>query len=190
MIILQNYYHLFSIIKTNKLYYLKYKILTKEEFKNIYNQYFDTIRRYIYYKSGNSDLATDIAQETFIKVWEKQFDFKSKKIVPLLYKISSDQFVNHIRRESVEKEYLKEFKFNFIEGKRDNILEYKELKQTYENALIKLSEKQREVFLMSRLEELTYKKIALRLEITVKAVEKRMSIALSELKRQLIYDEN
>ena len=43
---------------------------------------------------------------------------------------------------------------------------------------------------MSRLEELTYKKIALRLEITVKAVEKRMSIALSELKRQLIYDEN
>jgi len=159
--------------------------LTKEEFKNIYDQYFDTIRRYLYYKSGNSDLATDIAQEVFIKVWEKQFDFKSKKIVPLLYKMSSDQFINYTRKENVKREYLNEFRFNFKEDKTDNILEYKELKQIYENAIAKLSNKQREVFLMSRLEELTYKEIALRLDITVKAVEKRMSIALSELKKQL-----
>jgi len=160
--------------------------LTKEEFENIYNQYFDTIRKYVYYKSGNSDLATEIAQEVFVKVWEKQFDFKSKKIVPLLYKIARDQFINHTRREHVKQEYLKDFKLNFREGITENIIEYKELKETYENALAKLSEKQREVFLMSRLETLTYKEIALRLDITVKAVEKRMSITLSELKKKLL----
>lgn len=160
--------------------------MTKEEFENIYNQYFDTIRKYVYYKSGNSDLATEIAQEVFVKVWEKQFDFKSKKIVPLLYKIARDQFINHTRREHVKQEYLKDFKLNFREGITENIIEYKELKETYENALAKLSEKQREVFLMSRLETLTYKEIALRLDITVKAVEKRMSITLSELKKKLL----
>ena len=38
---------------------------------------------------------------------------------------------------------------------------------------------------MSRMEELTYKEIAERLELSVKAVEKRMSIALNVLKEQL-----
>ena len=47
------------------------------------------------------------------------------------------------------------------------------------------SEKQRSVFLMSRMEDMTYKEIAERLDLSVKAVEKRMSIALAELKKRL-----
>ena len=46
-----------------------------------------------------------------------------------------------------------------------------------------MPEKQRIVFLMSRMEELTYKEIAERLDLSVKAVEKRMSIALGELRK-------
>ncbi len=157
--------------------------MTQEEFKNIYDQYFDAIRGYLYYRSGNTELATDIAQEAFIKIWEKQFDYEPKKIKSLLYKISGDIFINHIRREKVAGDYLKEIKFNFKEDCSDNSLEYQELKQNYETVLAKLPEKQRSVFLMSRLEELTYKEIAERLDLSVKAVEKRMNKALSELKK-------
>ena len=38
---------------------------------------------------------------------------------------------------------------------------------------------------MNRLEEMTYKEIAQRLELSVKAVEKRMSLALSELRKAI-----
>ena len=159
--------------------------MTKEEFKIIYDLYFDNIRSYIYYRSGNEELATDIAQEAFIKVWEKQFDYHPNRTKSLLYKIALDHYITHFRKGKVEAKYLNEVKLVSVDGIEDNSLEYKELKSRYEKTLAKLPEKQREVFLMSRLEELTYKEIAERLEIGVKAVEKRMSLALGVLKREI-----
>ncbi len=159
--------------------------MTKKEFKIIYDLYFDAIRRYIYYRSGNEELATDIAQETFIKVWEKQFEYHPNKTKSLLYKIALDKYITQYRKGKVEAKYLNELKFNFTEEVSTNYLEYQELQVHYEKILAKLPEKQREVFLMSRLEELSYKEIAERLKIGVKAVEKRMSLALGVLKQEI-----
>jgi len=157
--------------------------LTKEEFRNIYNQFFENIRRYLYFRSGSKELSTDIAQETFLKIWQKQLKYDPEKVKPLLYKIAGDLFVNHLRRTKIEGEYLKAIKLNFTEEDDSSTIEYKELKQVYEKALTRLPEKQRVVFLMSRMEELTYKEIAERLHISIKAVEKRMSLALTELRK-------
>jgi RNA polymerase sigma-70 factor (ECF subfamily) len=140
----------------------------------------------VFYRTGDAELATDIAQETFIKVWEKQFDYQPKKNKALLYKIALDLCINHHRKEKIAGEYLKEIKFSFSGGTQDNYLEYKELKKDYELALAKLTEKQRIVFLMSRFEDLTYREISERLGIGVKAVEKRMSNALTELRKLII----
>ena len=65
-------------------------------------------------------------------------------------------------------------------------LEYEELHGQYLNALSVMNERQREVFLMNRSEEMTYKEIAERLDLSVKAVEKRMSQALGFLRERLI----
>ena len=80
---------------------------------------------------------------------------------------------------------MKRLKFDFSANTPDEILEYEELKQQYETSLAALCEKQRSVFLMSRIENLTYKEIADRLSVSVKAVEKRMSQALKVLKEKL-----
>ena len=53
--------------------------LTEEQFKYIYSQYGRAIRDYIYYRSGDTNISDDITQETFIKVWEKQFVYDEKK---------------------------------------------------------------------------------------------------------------
>jgi DNA-directed RNA polymerase specialized sigma24 family protein len=42
-------------------------MLNKEEFKLLFDKYFNDLRRYVFYRSGNDELATDIAQETFLK---------------------------------------------------------------------------------------------------------------------------
>jgi RNA polymerase sigma-70 factor (ECF subfamily) len=64
-------------------------------------------------------------------------------------------------------------------------LHFQELKQKYEVALSQLTENQRITFLMNRMEGLTYREIAIRLDISQKAVEKRMSLALASLKEEL-----
>ena len=62
-------------------------------------------------------------------------------------------------------------------------LETKEFQQKLEQALAALPENQRVVFLMNRIEKMTYAEIAEQLELSVKAVEKRMHGALVELRK-------
>lgn len=159
--------------------------MTKKDYKNCFDQLFDPLRNYLYYKCGDGDLATDIVQDIFLKVWEKPIDVTSKTIKSLLYKMVSDAFFDHLRKNKVANKYLSRLDLNVNSNSPDEILEFEELKQKYETSLATLGEKQRTVFLMSRMEDLTYKEIAERLSISVKAVEKRMSQALKVLKQKL-----
>ncbi len=159
--------------------------MTQQDYKRCFDQLFDPLRNYIYYKCGDGDLATDIVQDVFLKVWEKPIDVNQKSIKALLYKMVTDAFLDHLRKNKVADKYLKRLQFDFSANTPDEILEYEELKQQYETSLAALGEKQRSVFLMSRIENLTYKEIADRLSVSVKAVEKRMSQALKVLKEKL-----
>ncbi|RKD96104.1 RNA polymerase sigma factor [Marinifilum flexuosum] len=159
--------------------------MTQEEFKILFDKHFDSIRNYIYYRSGDEELATDIAQESFMKVWEKNLPYEEKPNKSLLYKIASDIFISKYRRDKVAQKYLAKLEPSVDKNSPEEQMQYEELKNKYELALSCLSEKQRTVFLMSRNEGLKYQEIADRLELSVKAVEKRMTHALSYLRNAL-----
>lgn len=161
--------------------------MTKEEFKHIYDNYFDPVRNYLFYRSGDTDVATDIAQEVFLKLWEKQLPLDRNKVKGLLFKMAGDMFISRYRRSKVEMDYSKSLQFDYNEQSPEEHYLYEELKMIYEKTLLKLPEKQRVVFLMSRLEKLKYYEIAERLNISVKAVEKRMKYALLFLRKALNY---
>jgi len=61
-------------------------------------------------------------------------------------------------------------------------MEEKEFMDKLQNAIADLKEGQREVFLLSRIDKKTYKEIAEMLSISVKAEEKRMTLALKQLR--------
>ena len=61
----------------------------------------------------------------------------------------------------------------------------KEFMEKLESTIDNLPEKQREVFLMNRIEKMKYKEIALHLDISVKAVEKRMHQALVVMRKEI-----
>jgi RNA polymerase sigma-70 factor (ECF subfamily) len=161
--------------------------LTREQFKDIFDKHFDEVRNYIYYRSGDTELATDIAQDTFIKLWEKQFDIVNGKIKGLLFKIAGDLFISSYRKQKTAMNFQLNMKPETSGITPEEQLQFNELQATYNKALGNLPEKQRVVFLMSRLEELKYREIAERLEISIKAVEKRMKNALEYLRQAMNY---
>jgi RNA polymerase sigma factor (sigma-70 family) len=160
-------------------------ILTQEEFKNIFDNYFEHLRKYLFYRSGNDELATDIAQDTFMRIWEKQVEIDPKKVKGLLFKIGNDLFISHYRKDQVAFKFFKTYKPDEHDLSPEEQLNFNELKIAYEKSLETMPEKQRVVFLMSRIDELKYAEIAKLLELSVKAVEKRMNLALIHLKTHL-----
>jgi len=144
------------------------------------------VRKYLLYRGAQKDQATDLAQDVFMRIWEKKLDIEQKTALRLLYKIAGDMFISRYRREVLEMNYLKNLKTDSSDYSTENQVKYSELLSKYSKALTALSEKQRSVFLMSRMEGLKYQEIAERLNISVKTVEKRMSIALTHLKKALM----
>jgi RNA polymerase sigma-70 factor (ECF subfamily) len=159
--------------------------VTKEQFKKLFDLYFEDIRRYLYYRCGDTMVSTDLAQDTFMRVWEKQMLLLPGKDKALLYKIAGDLFVSHTRRERLRREAPERIHFEGSDHSPEDQLQYREMQDKYEEVLMKLPENQRITFLMSRSEELSYQEIATRLSISVKAVEKRISGALSRLRKEL-----
>ena len=102
----------------------------------------------------------------------------------MLYKIAGDEFINYVRKEKFKRKHIEEsLKFK-IENSNDNQdEEIRKLK--FEKLLKKMSEKQRVVILMSKREGLTNKEISNYLEISLKAVEKRMTQAIKFLKENI-----
>lgn len=159
--------------------------MTKEKFKQLFDTYFEEIRRYLYYRAGDTEVATDIAQETFLKVWEKQLRFLPGKEKGLLYKIAGDLFVSHYRKEQSSQKYKSAFIMEQQDLSPEDEVIYQEFLVRYNMALNKLREKQRVVFLLSRRDGLKNYEIADRLGIGIKAVEKRMKGALDVLRKDL-----
>ena len=159
--------------------------MKKEEFKILFDTYFEDVRRYVLYRSGDEDIATDIAQDTFMRVWEKQMMIDPQRVKGLLFKIAGDLFISQYRRKQVATNFLNAFQPHNKSLTPEDEYNFQELKNAYDTALKSMPEKQRTVFLMNRIDELKYKEIADQLGLSVKAIEKRMSQALEHLKTNL-----
>ena len=97
--------------------------------------HFAGIRKYVFLRSGNTELATDIAQETFLKIWEKR-DIQPDKVKGLLYKIAGDLFVSHYRKTRRSFDFFKHYQTNSVVRSPQDEMEYNQLKNRYEVTFI------------------------------------------------------
>ena len=150
----------------------------------IYDNHFDNLRRYLYYLSGDQDLSADIAQNVFLKIWNKKIDITKGNIKSLLFKMGNDEFISNYRRLKIERDLINSQDFKLV-YETDDQNDFSEMKQKFEKALISLTDKQRVALLMNKMQGLTCKEIAESLNLSQKAIEKRISQALSALKNKL-----
>jgi len=162
-------------------------MLSKEEFKIVYNEYFDAIRDFVFYHCGNSETASDIAQDVFMKIWENQLKLDNSRIKSLLYRMATNMYIDDFRRRLVHVEYENYIKtVNNVEFSPEEKMIFKDLVTAYSKALEQLPDRQRAVYLMSREEGLKYAEIADTFGISVKMVEKYIGSTVKFLKTQLI----
>lgn len=159
--------------------------INEADFDQIFLDWYYPVRNSVYYRIGDMQAAEDITQETFLKVWEKRSSINTETIGPLLYRISKNLFLNTIDHTKVTIRFRIDNSLTRYSDPADYDLEMKDFDVKLQKAISDLDEKSRTVFLMNRIDELTYSQISKNLGLSVKAVEKRMTKAIAFLKERL-----
>jgi RNA polymerase sigma-70 factor (ECF subfamily) len=92
--------------------------------------------------------------------------------------------IDQVRHDKVKLEFSKRGEVNTANDPSFELIK-KEFETKLMESISNMPETQREAFLMNRMDNLSYKEIADTLEISVKAVEKRIHLALVYLKENV-----
>lgn len=164
------------------------KDICKEEiFSVFYKNHVKSLRNYLIYKYKNQEQAEDILQETFIKLWQNCDKVSFDKAKSYIYTLATNSSLNVISHEKIVLEYAKKNKNEDRTNESpEHILEQEEFKIKLLKAIDSINETQRIAFLMHRIDGKKYTEIAEELNISVKAVEKRIHLALIAIKKEII----
>jgi len=168
--------------------------------KQSFGQLIDCCSQYVYGISlkmtGNSEDASDAAQESFIKVWQKISTYKSHfKFTTWLYKIVVNTCLDKLRQRSRENQIFKqsdELENLRVPASSDHRIEFEE-KQFVEFIRIvsgNLSSKQHAVFVLHDLEDLTQEEISKILGMSKGSVKSNLHHARKAIRQILISSDN
>ena len=158
-------------------------VCEEKVYESLYMEHVESLRNFLYYKCGNIGQAEDFAQEAFIRMWKNCAKVPFAKAKGFLYTVANNLFLNEVKHQKVVLKFQQRAHVTSSNQTPEFLLEEKEFHQRLEAAISNLPENQRIVFLMSKIEKKTYKEIAETLGLSVKAIEKRMSKALIEIRK-------
>lgn len=153
-------------------------------FTSIFKANSKTVFNYIYYKFGNEEKAYDAVQEAFLKLWENCAKVHPEKVKSYVYTVANNLYLNMIKADKVRLKYA-DNTGNYTNISPEYLLEEQEFRQKLETALDGLPENQRTTFLLNRIDGKKYAEIAEMEGVSVKAIEKRMHLALQTLREQI-----
>jgi len=160
-------------------------ICSETFFSSFFSKHVKDLYSFLYYKFGERLNPDDKVQEAFLKVWQNCHKITSDKAKSYLYTTANNLMLNQVRHEKVKLKYQEIKKENLTHESPEFLLEEKQYLAKIEKALANLTEAQRVAFLLNRAEGKRFKEIAIILNISVKAVEKRVYGALKKLREEI-----
>ena len=157
-------------------------------FDRIYNLYGQRLYGFAFSVLKNHEDAKEIVQETFIKLWNKREQIDpGQSFKTYLFSISYNTSIDLLRKRLKEDSFKDHLKVHLKihEQSADSLITYNELNGVVKKAIDDLPTKQKEVFLMSREEGLSYKEISEKLNISLKTIESHIYLALKTIRKKI-----
>lgn len=142
-------------------------------------------------------ISQDIVQDIFVKVWENRAKIESINIEAYLFRLVRNRCIDNIKHLKVVNNRMQEiqissryeelYRIDFV-GNEPYVLIEQELKFKIEETVRNLPERCREVFVLSRMDGLKNREIADKLNISIKNVERHLSRALQDFRKNLSED--
>jgi len=167
----------------------------KKSFEYIFHEYFHVLHEYANFYLGNSQLAEDIVQDVFLKIW----DSRNRLVIHTslkgyLFRSIHNNCIQYLRHKVVEQSHQVIHQAKLEEAVLMNRLFFETgLTRLYENdieslvnkAIDDLPEKTREIYVLSRHKYLKNSAIAKKFNVTEKSIEYHITKALDSLRKYL-----
>jgi len=157
-------------------------------FAEIYSRYSESLAGFAASKLYSMDAARDVIHDLFVKLWEdrKQLNI-TLKLRAYLFTITRHRIIDEIRKNITRNEYAAMLRLftKAYEPNAEQQLAMKELQQIVENSVAQLTPKVKEIYKLSREENLSIPEIAEKLQLSEQTVKNQLSTSLSHLRKSL-----
>lgn len=158
--------------------------MTADDYNQLVDNHADGLFRFMLKKAEDHQLAQDLVQESFEKVWLKKDEVEAAKAKSYLFSTAFHAFIDHTRRAKkfVDKSVKKETTLEHTTSRAVN----PDLKSVLEEALSRLPDIQKTVVLLRDYEGYNYQEIARVTDLTESQVKVYIFRARKALKKYLV----
>jgi len=161
-------------------------------FESVFKFWYEPLVHFAEEYLSDLESARNIVQNIFMKLWEKHgFIDPDSNLKSYLYIATRNACLSHLRHLRLETAYFEksrksyedlQLNYEALEELKMEQIDFSNLEKLIQDTIDSLPERCREVFLMSRYEDMKNKEIAEKLNISVKAVEANITRAMNKLR--------
>jgi RNA polymerase sigma-70 factor (ECF subfamily) len=178
-------------ITSEELYIVKKMIEGDvDSFKYFFDRYYEDLCNFVHVYLHDQALSEEIVQDIFVYFWENKEKLQiNTSVKSFLFSASKFKSLNLLRDTKTKKRIVEKIGKTeplITSEEEDSYIDTNEFKKILDAAVDQLAPKCREIFLLSKFEDLSNRDIAEKLGISVKTVENQMTIALKKLREYLL----
>ena len=176
-------------IPGNQEFILSLKEGREEAFRLLYRQYHSKLFRYCFRFVKSKDLADDLAQTIFVKIWTKRDTLMTgHSFDAFLFRIAKNTIFDYFRGQAAESSFVETLyeRTQWLHNHPEEQILYNDLQNVVREVVDQLPEQRRRIFQMSREQGMSYDEIAQSLSISPNTVKEQVARALRFIREQLI----
>lgn len=161
----------------------------EQAFEQVFKTHFKSLHAYAFTILKDEAEAEEMVQQVFFKLWDRSASLSfSGSLTAYLYRAVHNESLNYLKHQKVKARHQLHVAYSMKQeqqAQKGNTMS-RELEARFREALNELPEQCRTVFQLSRFEDMKYREIADKLDISVKTVENHMGKALKLLRTKLV----
>jgi RNA polymerase sigma factor, sigma-70 family len=160
----------------------------RDFFERLFKTRYHSVYSFFLKKLGSSEDAADGAQDTFLRLIRHNGTVSLRSPDAYLFHVARNLVTDMVRARAVRSKYIESAEHEEQTSTTptpDAALVSCQRQKLVQKALSELPPRCREVFILHRFENLTYRKIAERLDISPKTVENHVARAILHLRKSL-----
>lgn len=170
-----------------EIYFSRMQQGDTKAFEYFFKKYMKMLYAYAYGFVKEKETAEDVIQDTFVQFWNNRESITyTGSVYAWLQRSVKNACINHRIHEDVKKKYEQEILYSTEEGEDwRTVEELQQLRQSLFDALDKLPERCREIFIMSCVDGLKYREIAQKIGVSENTVKTQVKVGYKKLRDEL-----